>query len=91
MEIDRVGGVYEGELDPKREKLAGTWTQSGHTSPLELARGGTPETAPSVSSPRPKPLDVPLKVKLGDRGKRAECSGSSATRATRPSRTSMCT
>src|SRR5207253_2419724 len=38
FEIRRIGGSYEGVMDPNGTRLAGSWTQGGQTLPLTLER-----------------------------------------------------
>lgn len=38
LDVDAVGGVFEGELDPPAGRLAGTWRQAGVSLPLTLTR-----------------------------------------------------
>lgn len=38
LEVDAVGGVFEGELDPLAGTLAGTWRQAGAALPMTLTK-----------------------------------------------------
>ncbi len=38
LEVNNIGGVYEGKYDSKDSKITGTWTQGGDSLPLVLER-----------------------------------------------------
>jgi len=55
VEVAAVAGRYEGTLDPRGERLKGTWTQGGNSLPLELVKAKASEL-PSLRRPQtPKP------------------------------------
>jgi uncharacterized protein (TIGR03435 family) len=48
-----IDGSYEGKMSPDGKTITGTWTQGGHSLPLNLERA-TPETAWSIPEPPPR-------------------------------------
>jgi murein DD-endopeptidase MepM/ murein hydrolase activator NlpD len=61
FEISAVNGTYEGDFNPDRSQLTGSWTQSGPSLPLIFKRAEPPAPAAAAPrSPQQKPLDVPV-------------------------------
>lgn len=58
LDIDAIGGTYEGKMSPDNATLTGTFTQGDRPTPLILLRA-TPETAWAIPAPPPKipPMD----------------------------------
>lgn len=58
VEVNSVGGKYEGELDPKTGEISGSWTQMGRSLALDLHRV---DKAPVLRRPqepkKPYPYD----------------------------------
>lgn len=54
MTIDRINAAYNGKMSADGKTIAGTWTQQGAPSSLDLTRA-TPETAWTIPEPPPPP------------------------------------
>ena len=68
LEVQRVGGAYEGVLRKDESELAGTWTQRGIAQPLSFTRGKPATTSEAKPTARPsagsRPLDAPIDVNV---------------------------
>jgi uncharacterized protein (TIGR03435 family) len=60
--VAAIGGNFEGKLSAEGDAIAGTWTQGGPTTPLNLARA-TPTTAWEIPEPPPPPRLMPADAK----------------------------
>jgi len=58
LDIAAIGGAYEGRLSADGTSIAGTWTQGGPASPLNLVRA-TPATAWAIPEAPPPPMSMP--------------------------------
>jgi murein DD-endopeptidase MepM/ murein hydrolase activator NlpD len=59
FDIPMVKGSFAGKLDPVKEHIEGTWTQSGMPQPLAFDKGTAP---PETKETAQKPLDSPVDV-----------------------------
>ncbi len=60
MDIPMAGSTFTGTLDADGRTIRGTWSQSGYSFPLELARGAAkPAEAAPATPPQPAPAATP--------------------------------
>ncbi|HSP67219.1 MAG TPA: TIGR03435 family protein [Bryobacteraceae bacterium] len=64
MAVLQIGGNYDGKLSADGNSIAGTWTQGGPMSPLNLTRA-TPEIAWAIPEPPPPPKPMAADVTPG--------------------------
>jgi hypothetical protein len=58
FDIPKVGGNYAGTVSAGGKTISGTWTQQGHSMPLEWTYAGTAaEAAEAEAAVKPSPID----------------------------------
>jgi murein DD-endopeptidase MepM/ murein hydrolase activator NlpD len=57
LELNTVGGVYEGSMNPAHDAIEGTWSQRGTTQPLKFTRAAAAPAPAKPGAPPPSPRE----------------------------------